>query len=69
MSEIIDGYLIVVRHGFSEFKKIKETFRQMEFTDAKILGVVYNGKGERSKYYYKGRSGKDYYYNDYYYKK
>lgn len=68
MSEIVDGYLVVVRHNLSEFKKVRETFRQMDFTDAKILGVVYNGKGERSKYYYKGKSGKDYYYSEYYYK-
>ena len=62
LSETVDGYLVVVRHNQSEFKKVRETFRQMEFTDAKILGIVYNGKGDRGKYYYKGKGGYDYYY-------
>lgn len=66
LSGKVDGYLLVVRHNLSEFKKIKETFRQMDFSDAKILGIVYNGKGSRDKYYYKKRGG--YYYSDYYQK-
>ena len=67
MSKVVDGYLIVVRHNLTEFKKVRDTLRQMDFSDAKILGVVYNGKGSRTKYgkYYNKRSGY-YYYNDYY---
>ncbi len=67
LSGIVDGYLIVVRHNESEFSKINETLRQMQFADAKILGFVYNGKEEHKKYYRKGRYS-NYYYN-YYYKK
>lgn len=63
LSGLVDGYLIVVRHNASEFQKINETLRQMQFADAKILGFVYNGKEEHKKYY---RSGK---YSKYYYKK
>ncbi len=51
MSEIVDGYLIVVRHNESEYHKISETLRQMQFAGAKILGFVYNGKDDRKKYY------------------
>ena len=70
LSGAVDGYLVVVRHGLSEFQKLKETFRQMEFSDAKILGVVYNGKGHRSRYgkYYRKGKGYYYYYDEYYQK-
>ena len=69
LSSVVDGYLVVVRHGLSEFQKLKETFRQMEFSDAKILGVVYNGKGQRSRYGKYYRKNKNYYYNYEYYQK
>ena len=68
LSEIVDGYLLVVRHNESEYSKINETLRQMQFADAKILGFVYNGKEEHKKYYKRGKYNK-YYYNYYYYKK
>ena len=68
VSRIVDGYLIVIRHNSSEFSKINETLRQMDFADAKILGFVYNGKDEQKKYYKNGKYSK-YYYNNYYYKK
>lgn len=65
LSSLVDGYLIVVRHNLSEYQKLSDTFRQMSFSDAKILGIVYNGKGGFSKYY-KKRGGYYYYYNSYY---
>ena len=68
LSKIVDGYLVVLRHNDSEFSKINETLRQMQFADAKILGFVYNGKEEHKKYYKRGKYSK-YYYNYYYYKK
>ena len=70
MSGTVDGYLVVVRHGLSEFQKLKETFRQMDFSDAKVLGVVYNGKGNRSHYskYYRKNNHYYYYYDEYYQK-
>ena len=55
VSRIVDGYLIVIRHNSSEFSKINETLRQMDFADAKILGFVYNGKDEQKKYYKKSK--------------
>lgn len=67
LSNLVDGYLMVVRHKLSEFKRVNEAFRQLEFSDAHVLGVVYNGKGNQSKYYKK--SGRYYYYNNYYYRK
>ena len=67
MSGKVDGYLVVVRHDLSEFKKLAETFRQLEFSNANVLGVVYNGKGSNRNKYYK--KGKNYYSSDYYYQK
>ena len=67
MASMIDGYLIVVRHERSEYQMLGETVRQMRFADAKIIGFVYNGKGEEKKYYKRGY-GKNKYYNSYYYK-
>ena len=67
MSNLIDGYLVVIRHGASEFQMINETIRQMRFADAKIIGFVYNGKNEEKNYYKKGKYSK--YYSRYYYKK
>lgn len=74
MSGAVDGYLIVVRHDHSEYQMIAETLRQMRFADARVIGFVYNGKGEEKKYYKSkryGRYGKygKYYSNNYYYKK
>ncbi len=51
ISNIIDGYLLVVRHEQTEYQMISETIRQMRFADAKILGFVYNGKTIPRKYY------------------
>ncbi len=65
LSHTVDGYLIVIRHNLTEFKMVRETFRQMDFSDAKVLGVVYNGKGGHSKYYRRNYKS-HYYYNEYY---
>ena len=66
LSGVIDGYLMVVRHGVSEHKKLNEALRQMKFADAHIIGVVYNGKSNDKKYYkYRGH----YYRYEYYYKR
>ena len=67
LSGMIDGYLMVVRHGFSEYKKVNEALRQMRFADARIIGFVYNGKNNDKKYY--KRKGRYYRYDYYYYKK
>ena len=66
LSKLIDGYLLVVRHNWSEMSKIDETMRQLRFADAKVLGFVYNGKSVESKYYRKRGYYKE---NYYYYKK
>ena len=74
LSGMIDGYLLVIRHELSEYQSVNEMLRQLKFSEAKIIGCVYNGKAEERKYYKKKRYGKygrygrygDYYYKDYY---
>ena len=68
LANIVDGYLMVVRHCESECSKINEMLRQLDFAGAKALGFVYNGVDEHRKYYKRGKYSK-YYYNSYYYKK
>ena len=69
LSGTVDGYLVVVRHGLSEFQKLRETFRRLDFSDAKVAGVVYNGKGSRNSYSkYYSKKGEYYYYDEYYQK-
>ena len=62
LSNVIDGYLIVVRHEKSEYQMINETIRQMQFADAKIIGFAYNGLNVSKKYYKKGSYYKKSYY-------
>ena len=70
LSNEIDGYLLVIRDNISEYQQVNEALRQLRFSDAKIIGFVYNGKGSQSKYYkYKKGYKKNYYYKNYYYKK
>ena len=53
----LDGYLIVVNHEYSEYHMVEDAIRQMRLANAKILGFVYNGKGEHSHYYNYGKYG------------
>ena len=62
LSNVIDGYLVVVRHEKSEYQMINETIRQMQFADAKIIGFAYNGLNVSKKYYKKGSYYKKSYY-------
>ena len=60
LADSVDGYLVVVRQNSSEYSKINEALRQMDFVDAKIIGFVYNAKG------FDGKIGKDSKYYKYY---
>ena len=64
MSKLIDGIVVVVRHGYTRKRNVRETVRQLTFSGVRILGFVYNGFRYGSSGYYK-RSGK-YYRKDYY---
>ena len=64
MSKLIDGIVVVVRHGYTRKRNVRETVRQLTFSGVRILGFVYNGFRYGSSGYYK-RSDK-YYHKDYY---
>ena len=72
--DIVDGFILVVREGYSEKKSLSECVRQMEFIEANVLGFVmadssgvvgsYGRKyGRYSRYYRKRKYG---YYSKYY---
>ena len=61
MSEFIDGFLLVIRHGVSEFNRIQETIKRLEISKANIIGFAYNGsKLSEKKYYSKYKYGYEY---------
>lgn len=59
MSSYVDGTILVVRERKTNKQAILEAKKLLDMVQAKILGVVYNGKkqGEDSYYYY-GTEGK-----------
>lgn len=72
--DICDGFLLIVREGYSDKRSLSDCIRQMDFIDANILGFVmadssgvvgsYGRKyGRYSRYYRKRKYG---YYNKYY---
>jgi len=64
VSKLLDGIVVVVRHGYTRKKNVREAVRQLKFSGVRILGFVYNGYRHGSGRYYK-RSGK-YYRKNYY---
>lgn len=65
LSKYMDGYFLIVRHNLSEYGRVNDVLRIMNFGDAKILGFVYNGKSNGQGYY---RRTRKYYYKHNYYK-
>lgn len=53
IAELIDGFLLVVRHDETDYRSVANMMEQLELANAKILGFVYNGQGSDSKHYYK----------------
>lgn len=52
LSKQIDGFLLVIRYGKTEYREAAEMLRQLHFADANPLGFVYNDAPvERKKYY------------------
>ena len=69
LSNLIDGYLLVVRHQRSEYQLVAEAIRLMRLADARIIGCAYNGKYEERSYYKSNRYGRYKYGKSYYYGK
>ena len=64
-AKLADGVLLVVRQDYCNRTAIENAVEQLEFVNAKILGVIFNATyedGIGKKYYYKGKYyGKKYY--------
>lgn len=43
LSKYIDGFLLVARHGVSEYRSVGAMLNQLKFVDAKVIGFVYTG--------------------------
>ena len=65
LSKDIDGYFLIVRHNYSEYGRMNNVIRIMNFAEAKVLGFVYNGKSTNTR----SIGNKNYYYKHHYYKK
>lgn len=66
ISRFIDGMIVVCRHGHAQKRDITDTVRQLEFCNVKILGFVYNGYSNKTRYYRHSKYGKyGKYYNNY----
>ena len=63
IADKLDGMLLVVRQNYCNRADLNDTVRQLEFVNAKVLGVVFNGVSETGKGY--GRKYKNRYYKNY----
>ncbi len=61
VTKIVDGYIVVLKHGSTSKGELQEAIRQMKMMEAHILGFVYNG------YRKEGGSYRKYYKNKYKY--
>lgn len=68
-SELTDGMLLVVRQKYCDRVVLKETVRQLQFVDARVLGIVFNSvseTGNKLRYYRRySRYGRKYYRSGY----
>lgn len=63
-SDLLDGLVFVVRHDYSEKGAVMEAMRQVDFSDAHVLGFVFNAVNEQKEGYagkYRYRYGHKYY--------
>ena len=57
LADVVDGYLIVVRHERTDYRAIIDTVEQLRFAKANIIGFVYNDYSLENKKYSYGRYG------------
>lgn len=68
VSPVLDGLIVVVRENYTDRKELRSCIRQLNLSNAKVLGIVMTGAKEGFKRYgkYKKRGkGKYGYYNSY----
>lgn len=57
LSELVDGYLIVVRHARTDYRAVVDTVQQLRFAKANIIGFIYNDYSLENKKYSYGSYG------------
>ncbi|MCD8367328.1 MAG: CpsD/CapB family tyrosine-protein kinase [Clostridiales bacterium] len=57
LAKYMDGFLLVVKHGQSQYRAISAMMNQLKFANAKVLGVIYANAPSSGKKYYHGYYG------------
>ena len=57
LADGVDGYLIVVRHGRTDYRAVIDTVEQLQFAKANIIGFIYNDYSLENKKYSYGAYG------------
>ena len=65
LSDDVDGYVIVIRHGQADTRAVRDMVDRMKLGQAQILGFIYNGTPAKNRGYYNRYGG---YYGKYAYK-
>ncbi|MCR5825201.1 MAG: CpsD/CapB family tyrosine-protein kinase [Oscillospiraceae bacterium] len=65
LAPLVDGFLFVVRAGKSDRRAVAHSLGQLEYANARVLGVVFNGSGVSGGYGYKKYGYKRYGYGRY----
>ena len=68
ISSLITGMIIVIREEYGEKKELERCFRQLNLSNANVLGCVMNGAKSGSGSYGKYKKYRYYKYSRYYYK-
>lgn len=58
LADIVEGYLIVVRHGQTDYRAVIDTVDQLAFAKANIIGFIYNDYSMENKKYSYGSYGR-----------
>ena len=61
LAELMDGFLLVVRHETTDYRAVSDMMEQLKLANAQIIGFVYNGSGSGEDRYYRNNYGYGYY--------
>lgn len=57
LADLVDGFLLVVRHDTTDYRSVSDMMEQLKLANAQIIGFVYNGIGGNEDRYYKNSYG------------
>ena len=67
VSPVLDGLIVVVRENYTDRKELRSCVRQLNLSNAKVLGIVMTGAKESFKRYGKYKKRGNGKYGDYSY--